>query len=48
MLEENGDLEYKGGNAKCDNIIRQWKEIYGLKYFFNYPGSLDLFFIENY
>jgi len=47
MLKEDGDSGHGGGNAKRDNIVRQWKETHGLKHFFNYPGSPDLSPIKN-
>ncbi|KAK5634081.1 hypothetical protein RRF57_009795 [Xylaria bambusicola] len=45
ILEENGASGH-GGNSD-NNIVRQWKEKNGSKYFFNCPGAPDLAPIEN-
>ncbi|KAI1292546.1 hypothetical protein F5Y03DRAFT_375618 [Xylaria venustula] len=45
ILEEDGASGH-GGNS-TNNIVRQWKEKNGLKYFFNCPGALELAPIEN-
>ena len=47
MLEEDGDSGYGGGNSKRENIVKEWKKTYGLKHYFNIPGSPDLSLIEN-
>ena len=43
-LEEDGDSGYSTGKK---NIVRDWKQQYSLKHFFNTPRSLDLSPIEN-
>ena len=45
ILEEDGDPSHRGG--KANNPVRRWKQEMGLKYYFNYPGSLDLAPIKN-
>lgn len=45
VMEEDGDLGY--GTGKGSNIVKTWKKEYGLRYFFNVPGSPDLSPIEN-
>ncbi|KAK4104753.1 hypothetical protein N658DRAFT_564522 [Parathielavia hyrcaniae] len=44
VLEEDGDSGHGTGK---NNIVRDWKQQHGLKYFFNTPGSPDLSPIEN-
>ncbi|KAK4100945.1 hypothetical protein N658DRAFT_74700 [Parathielavia hyrcaniae] len=44
VLEEDGDSRHGTGK---NNIVRDWKQQHGLKYFCNTPGSPDLSPIEN-
>lgn len=44
VLEEDGDSRHGTGKK---NIVRDWKQQHGLKYFFSTPGSPDLSPIEN-
>jgi transposase len=44
VLEEDGDSGHRPGKS---NLVRQWKEQYRLKYYFNPPSSPDLSIIEN-
>lgn len=45
IIEEDNDSGY--GTGKKKNIVRDWKEAYGLRCFFNVPRSPDLSLIEN-
>jgi len=47
VLEEDGDSGYGGRNTKKGNIVKEWKQAYGLKHYFNVARSPDLSPIEN-
>ena len=44
ILEEDWDFGHGIGKQ---NIVQKWKEVNGLEYYWNYPGSPDLAPIEN-
>ena len=44
VLEEDGDSSHGPGHS---NIVRTWKDMHGLKHYFNCSNSPDLSPIEN-